>query len=965
MKTNEPEEIRNLNPQSEYGVGPEPIPDGSPIQFRSRKYYGDHTPVTGSDEPSTPTTRTTGSRKPIYSVLLGLLLALAGIFAFFCVVFLIWYFQVASTLPDVSDLKNKASQFETTRILDRAGNLLYEIVDPNAGRRDYVPLDEISPYLIAATIATEDKDFYNHPGFDLSAIIRAMIQNTKSGTTVSGASTITQQLARNLLLSPEERSKKSIMRKTKEIFLAAEITRRYSKNQILELYLNENYYGNFAYGIEAAAQTYFGVPAKYLDLAQSAFLAGLPQAPAIYDVFSNYEATITRQNTVLLLVYLMSKEQNCIKVSTSQAKVCVDEVMINAAIEEITAYDFKQANFNIQYPHWVNYIRGSLEQEYGAQTIYRSGFTVYTTIDPALQELAQQYVTQQVTELAGNNARNGALVAIKPDTGEILAMVGSPDFNDQENSGQVNMAVSLRQPGSALKPFVYAAAFEKGWTPATLLWDVPTDFSPTGNPEELLYSQAYTPANYDGRFHGAVLLRDALANSYNIPAVKALEYVHIYDDPETEVQDGFIAFAKRMHLESLDKPEFGLSLALGGGEVTLLEMTNSYGIFANNGAYVPAVGIKKILNNKNEVIFEYSVPEKDVVLQEEFAYQINSILSDSTARAPMFGQNSILNLPFDAAVKTGTTNDFRDNWTVGYTPDLVTGVWIGNADYTPMQQISGVEGAAPVWAAFMQDAVGLLTNYSASEFQRPSGVVDLTVCAVSGAEPSRYCPDYKTEIFAYFQPPLKADADLWLPAKINTWTGALANEYCTQNNQEMMTINVKDIWAQRWLLTTKEGYDWAASMKFLNENNSVTFTPAKSCGPQDNEPTIAFANLSDGLEIKEDLVAVYGVANASELDTVSLEFGFGEDPQEWFVIANQSSGRQIYNPEKIGEWQTQGLSNGPYTVRIYVSNQTGAFAEKRVIVNLDRQQSKESESILIPVYGDGTGDAMPEFFMDN
>ncbi len=966
MKSNEPEEIKNLRQKPAEDASGKTEFGHAAIRYRSRKFYGNslHSVEPEAKAEAQPGQGAKKKRKPVYSILIGLLIGLAGLFAFFCVIFLVWYFQVASTLPDVSDLQNKASQFETTRILDRDGNLLYEIVDPNAGRRDYVSLEDISPFLVAATIATEDKDFYNHPGFDLSAIARALIQNTKSGTTVSGASTITQQLARNLLLSPEERSKRSIMRKTKEIFLAAEITRRYSKNQILELYLNENYYGNFAYGIEAAAQTYFGVPAKYLDLAQSAFLAGLPQAPGIYDVFSNYDATIERQNTVLLLVYMLSKEQNCIKVSNSQSKVCVDEVMVNTAIEEIAAYDFQQADFNIRYPHWVNYIRTLLEEEYGAQTIYRSGFTVYTTIDPELQDLAQQYVTDQVSQLAGNNARNGALVAIKPDTGEILAMVGSPDFRDQDNSGQVNMAVSPRQPGSALKPFIYAAAFEKGWTPATLLWDVPTDFSPTGNPEELLYSQAYTPVNYDGRFHGPVLLRDALANSYNIPAVKALEYVHIYDDPETEAADGFIAFAQRMHLTSLDKPEYGLSLALGGGEVTLLEMTNSFGVFANNGSYIPGVGIKKILNNKDEVIFEYTVPEKESVLREEYAYQINSILSDAAARSPMFGQDSVLNLPFESAVKTGTTNDFRDNWTVGYTPDLVTGVWIGNADYTPMIQTSGVTGAAPVWSSFMRDAVNIVTNYSPANFRRPAGIVEQTVCSISGAEPSQFCPQYKNEIFAYFQPPLKADSDLWLSAKINTWTGELANESCTQNNQEMMTANVKDIWAQRWLLTTKEGYDWAGSMNFLNANNLITFTPEKACGSQYTGPTIAFANLSDDMEIQEDVVDIYGVANAPDgIEAVSLEFGFGENPQEWFVISNENNGRQIYSPEKIGEWHTQGLSNGPYSIRIYISKQTGAFAEKRVIVRLNRQQSEQQESILIPVYGDDQDDTIPEFFL--
>lgn len=934
--------------------------------YRSRKFHGEN--MLGT-ETKTKNFGQTGkisfikNLKPVPKVFLGILLGFAGLFTFFCLLFLIWYFQVANSLPDVSDLQEKASQFETTRILDREGNLLYEIVDPNAGRRDYVTLDNISPLIVAATIATEDKDFYNHPGFDITAIIRALIQNLKSGSTVSGASTITQQVARNLLLSPEERSKRSVMRKTKEIFLAAEITRRYSKNQILELYLNENYYSNFAYGIEAAAQTYFGIPAKYLDLSQSAFLAGLPQAPGIYDVFTNYDATIERQKNVLLLIYILSKEQNCIKVGNSDDKVCVDEVMIDNAIKEIEAYNFEQTDFKMKYPHWVNYIRSILENEYGAQTIYRSGFTVYTTIDPKLQDLAQQSLSNQISEMSAKNANNGAMVVIKPETGEILAMVGSPDFTDQKNSGQVNMAVSPRQPGSSIKPFIYAAAFEKGWTPATLLWDVPTDFSPNGDPDELTYSQAYTPVNYDGVFHGPVLLRDALANSYNIPAVKALEYVHIYDDPATENEDGFIAFAKRMHLSSLDQPDYGLSLALGGGEVTLLEMTNAFGIFANNGAYIPSTAIKKILNNKDEVIYENHIPEKQQVLREEFAYQINSILSDSTARSPMFGSDSVLNLSFDAAVKTGTTNDYRDNWTIGYTPELVAGVWIGNADYTPMFETTGISGAAPVWASFMEKAEYIVSNNSPAGFKKPSGIVDLTICSISGAEPSQYCPEYKNEIFAYFQPPLNSSEDIWKIAKINTWTGLLANEYCDDNNIETMTMNVKDIWAHRWLLTTQEGHKWASSMNFLDKSGTLLFTPEKACDIQNTNPTMSFANINDGMEINDKVFDIYAVVNAADgIQSFSLEFGKGKDPQEWFVITNDIN-QQIYAPEKIGEWHTDGLENSEYTLRIYVTSPSGNYAERRVMVRLNIQRP-EPTPVLIPVYGDETqNDSIPEFFL--
>ena len=364
------------------------------------------------------------------------------------------YYEIASDLPDVGDLINRASQFETTRILDRNGQVLYEILDPNAGRRTYIPLSQISPNLVAATIATEDKEFYSNPGFDLPAMIRALWENYRTDGQGGGASTITQQLARALLLSPEERSQRTYTRKTREIILAAEITRRYTKDEILELYLNEIYYGNLAYGVEAAAETYFGKSAKDLTMGEASFLAGLPQSPAVYDIYTNPEDTLIRQQQVLVLMFEMSSQQGCIKVSNSETPVCVDPVIATQAANEMKAYSFRAPSFDAKYPHWVNFVRAQLEEQYDAQTIYRSGFVVYTTLDPVMQDKAQQLVTDQVAAMVDNNTNNGALVSIRPSTGEILAMVGSPDFNNDAISGQINMAtaprVSLVHPSSLL-----------------------------------------------------------------------------------------------------------------------------------------------------------------------------------------------------------------------------------------------------------------------------------------------------------------------------------------------------------------------------------------------------------------------------------------------------------------------------------------------------------------------------------
>ena len=577
------------------------------------------------------------------------------------------YYKIAATLPSVADLQQRASTFETTRIYDRNGGLLYEILDPTAGRRTFRTLDKISPYLVAATIATEDKSFYSHPGFDWTAIVRAFWQNFQGKGTVSGASTITQQLARYLLLSPEERTEQSYMRKVREALLAAEITRRYSKDQILELYLNEFYYGNLAYGIEAASETYFNTTADKLDLAQASFLAGLPQAPAVYDVYHDRESTRDRQKQVLTLMYEDSNEQGCIFVSNSPKRVCVDANTAVAAYTALENYQFNPPDVQIRYPHWVNYVRSILEAQFDAQTIYRSGFSVYTTLDPALQDIAEEQVKKQVESLAAYNANDGALVAIRPATGEILAMVGSADFYNDAIDGQVNMATSAtRQPGSSIKPVTYIAAFEKGWTPATLIWDVPSEFPPSGDPNDP--RPPYKPVNYDGRFHGPVTVRTALANSFNIPAVKTLQFDGIYDDPSTPNEEGMLAVARKLGITSLTRDDYGLSLTLGGGEVSLLEMTGAYAVIANDGKRVPPFAILKILDHEDHVVFEYQPPAGDQVIRPEHAFLITSILSDNEARTPMFGANSVLNLPFPAAAKTGTSNDYRDNWTLGYTP---------------------------------------------------------------------------------------------------------------------------------------------------------------------------------------------------------------------------------------------------------------------------------------------------------
>jgi len=832
------------------------------------------------------------------------------------------YFDIAKTLPAVDELQNRASQFETTRILDRNGNILYEIVDPNAGKRTYVPLERISPYLIAATIATEDKEYYNHPGFDLLALARALYTNYTSGEIVSGASTITQQLARMLLLT-DERFVQSYERKAREIILAAEITRRYTKEQVLELYLNEIFYGNFAYGIEAAADIYFNTTAADLTLWQSSFLAGLPQTTVLYDIYTNREATLNRNKTVLLLMYQLSNEKGCIEIGENLDRVCLDAMQTLEASNTLEAYEFTRRDFVMQFPHWVVFIQSLLESQFDSQTIYRSGFTIYTTLDPNLQQQAEKAVRDQLALMTENNASNGAVIVMDPRTGEILSMVGSADFHNAEISGQVNMALTqTRQPGSAIKPLTYLAAFEKDWTPGTLIWDVPASFPPSGDPNDT--NPRYEPVNYDGRFHGPVTVRDALANSYNIPAVKALEYVGIYDDPSTPNPDGFINLARRLGITSLNRPDYGLSLTLGGGEVSLLELTGAFQVLANEGRKVAPVAISKVVDHKGNVIYEYIPSNGEQIVRAAHAYLISSILSDNNARAPMFGSNSVLALPFQAAVKTGTTNDFRDNWTVGYTPDLVVGVWVGNADYTPMVNTSGVSGAAPIWANIMQTGIQHLRGGNASSFARPSDVVDMTVCSVSGTVPSEYCPSQRTEVFASDQGPLPKEEDLWTRSIIDSWTGLQASPACSEFTKEALTINVEDKDAIKWL-KTDAGKAWADRYGFPDP---LVIKPERECRLDDPRPIIDLVNLQN--PIIESPFQVVGVVDATaNFKQYKLHWGEGENPTQWNALQEDWITTPMRSAGVLAEWDVSELDGKVITLRVTLHSTQNTEVQKK------------------------------------
>jgi membrane peptidoglycan carboxypeptidase len=536
-----------------------------------------------------------------------------------------------------------------------------------------------------------------------------------------------------------------------------------------------------------------------------------------------------------------------------------------------------------------------------------------------LQEQAQQLVTDQVAALAANNAHDGALVALKPATGEILAMVGSADYYNEAISGQVNMADSAtRQPGSAMKPINYVAAFEKGWTPATLIWDVPSEFPPSGNPDDP--REPYKPRNYDGKFHGPVTVRTALANSFNVPAVKTLQFVGVYGD------GGMVEMAKRFGYTSLTREDYGLALTLGGGDVSLLEMAGAYAVFANNGVKVPPVSILKITDFQGNVVFEYTPPQGEQVIRREHAYLITSILSDNEARSWMFGRNSALNLSFPVAAKTGTTDDFRDNWTMGYTPDLVTGVWVGNADYTPMTNTTGTSGAAPIWSQFMESAAPYVGGGTTSTFQRPDGIVDKVICSLSGTEPSQWCKGERSEIFAADQGPLPASQDLRREVRLDTWTGLEASNACGEATEKIVVINVKDEWAREWF-DAREGRDW------LRENGfdvPPVYAPERECGNDDPQATLEI-NVQDGQVITQPILGLQGTMDATGgFRSWLLEFGLGENPDGWTTL---SEGNQPVRNVSLFNWDLSNLENQTISLHLYMKGEDG-FAEKTVRFSL-------------------------------
>lgn len=637
-----------------------------------------------------------------------------------------WFF-ILKDLPSPKSLTTRPIEV-STKIYDRNGTLLYKIYkDKN---RTIVPLSEIPSQVRLATLAAEDAEFYNHKGISVRGISRAFFKNLEKGE-LSGGSTITQQLVKNALLTPE----KTLARKVKELALAVEVELTYSKDQILEMYMNEVSFGGTAYGISEASNVYFGKSVEKLSIAEAAYLAGLPKSPSKYSPFSgNFEAGINRQKDILNLMKINGF------INEEQETSAENEKLV-----------FAKDRTDIKAPHFVMYVRNLLAEQYGEEMVETGGLDVVTTLDYKLQTMAEEVLKKELDKLKPLHVGNGAVVILDPKTNEILAMVGSKDYFDLANDGNVNVTLRPRSPGSSIKVVNYAYALSTAFSPASIIDDTPITYKVQGQPP-------YSPKNYDGDFHGRVPLRSALARSLNIPAVKILSSYGVKN---------MIDLGRKMGITTWDdENRFGLSLTLGGGEVKLLELAKVYSTIASLGVTKDTWAIKKVTNYKNKVLEEKScasdvnaktdsfasIPtvraevapvstcQGTSVLDPRVSYMLIDILKDNNARAPSFGRLSQLVIPGhpEVAVKTGTSNDLRDNLTVGMTPNYVIAVWVGNNDNSPMSRIaSGLTGASTI---FNKIAISMLADKEVQNWSVPSGMVQLPICTMTGSLPCSGCP---------------------------------------------------------------------------------------------------------------------------------------------------------------------------------------------------------------------------------
>ncbi len=854
------------------------------------------------------------------------------------------YAAFTRDLPDPEMVEASVTRdFETTRIYDRSGQyVLYEVIDPNAGDRTWVRLEALPDYVSCATVAIEDRTFWENPGINPRGLLRALVSNLE-GNPVQGGSSITQQVIKNTVIPEEERYQQTYTRKVKEILLALELTRRYSKAQILEWYLNTNFYGNLAYGIDAAARVYFGKSASDLTLNEAATLAAIPQYPLL-NPFDAPDEARQRRDLVLDAMVLQG---------------CVTREAAEAARAEPWQLATRRVRFDIQAPHFALAVRQQLEAMYGPEVVAGGGLRVYTTLDLAAQQQAECVTRAYLRILKGEapaeviaaaqaqgcsaagflpdvpesmqgkdlQVNNAAIVVINPSTGEVVALVGSANYWDTSINGHFNVAIDgRRQPGSSFKPFTYVTFLAQGGNAAHVFYDVRRAFTqPNGAP--------YVPENFDRRYNGPVTLRQALARSLNIPAVEAMSIAGVGNVLRT---------AHRMGINTLDEglDYYGLSLTLGGGEVSLLDMTYAYSVFANQGLMIgqpvpedrrrsgyrelDPVFILRVEDRQGKVLYQYQQPEMRPILDPRLAYLITDILADREARRPAFGSPNALELSNNrpAAAKTGTTNNFVDNWTLGYTPQYVVGVWMGNTDNSPMTSLPGSRGAAYIWHAVMEY---LHHDLPVRDFPRPEGLIEVKVCPKSGLLPNGNCPVITELMIPGTEP--RERCQVHQVFEVNKETGRLATIYTPRELVERRVFEVYPPEVMEWIQS-------------LPENRRPSIPPTEYdtiYGPVLTGKDVAIITPT-AYSYVQGLVPIYGNARTENLVAYRLYYGKGLNPTDWIQIG---ADHEISVTEGLLEtWDVSGIANGLYTLRLQVINADMSLQEHAVQVTVDKTPPK-------------------------
>lgn len=852
------------------------------------------------------------------AVLVGVLLlsATCGIVAL-----LTTYQNVLSPYtPGITALANYEPAFQTARIYAADNTVIATLI--GQGDRQPVALNEVSPYFLHAVLSIEDPQYYANAGFDAGKLVSGFVQNVTAGApgTTGG---ITEQIACNLVIQNCEPTPENQLR----IFVvASEISRTYDANFILNLYINEIFFGNQSYGVESAGEFYFNTPARDLNRAQSALLAGLIEAPATFDPIVNRGGAFERMNAVLN----RQAEVGCIQLDfdpyrgepfcITSAELVSGQVILEKA--RVEAANYRPRENQNRYPHFVNYVQAQVEQYYGTSEMFRRGFQIYTTLNPRIQDTAQAALIAGVANGTNAGVNNGAVLVAEPGTGAIRAMVGSSDFNNRQIDGEVNNVFTWQPSGDAIQPIIYTAALEgqtnpttgvfEYMTPATVLWNVPTTYNTT---------PPFAPQNVNGAYTGPTSIRFALGNSYAVTSAKAYEFIG---------DQHFVDTSNRMGINFLQDAIFGLGASQGTNSVRLYDMVEAYGTLAANGQRAPLTAIARVTDNQgNEIATpERAAPSQQI--QPQVAFLINSILADDVARSSTFGLNSALNLQSYAgrvAVKTGTSTGNQDLWTVGYSSNLVVGVWAGSHNNTNTNgSAQGI--AVPVWNAVMNAAL----QGTNPAFQQPSGIVQAQVCALTGAlyDPNvtQNCSAVRTELFVQNAPPLTADQGFVNTLNIDSWSGLLANQYCPDNTIAGRFLNVSDPSAVSWL-SSGAGQAFAAQ----NGLTGLTgLTPPSACTISSQNPVIALNGPTNGQTL-QGTIQFLGTVQAFNFSQYTIELAPQNAPTSFTVIVGPNN-TQVQNGA-LGTFDTTRVPNGVYTFRLAVYNTSNGYAYRTAQVTIN------------------------------